>query len=186
VEPVCALILAGGQAARLGGAAKHALVVDGEPILARQLRVLAPRCDDVIVALAPGAAPIANVTCVHDDVAHTGPLAGIAAGLSAARAPWCFVIACDMPDITGALVDRILAARDPAVDAVGVRVDGLVEPLIGVMRVATARAQIARLVAAGVHKAGRLWEAPLRVAWIDDADPHALRNINSPADLRDR
>src|SRR5580698_8867875 len=92
VELVCGLILAGGQATRLGGAAKHALVVDGEPILARQLRVLAPRCDDVIVALAPGVAPIANVTCVHDDVADTGPLAGIAAGLSAARAPWCFVI----------------------------------------------------------------------------------------------
>jgi molybdopterin-guanine dinucleotide biosynthesis protein A len=186
VEAVCALILAGGQATRLGGAAKHALVVDGESILARQLRVLLPRCADVVVALAPGAPPIANVTCVYDAVAHTGPLAGVAAGLAAARAPWCFVIACDMPDITGALVDRILAARNPAVDAVGVRVDGVVEPLIGVMRVATARAQIARLAASSVHKAGRFWDAPLRIAWIDDADPRALRNVNSPADLRDR
>ena len=34
-----ALILAGGKATRLGGVAKHALLVDGEPILARQARV---------------------------------------------------------------------------------------------------------------------------------------------------
>ena len=168
------------------GAAKHALLVDGDPILTRQLRVLAPRCSDVIVALAPGAPAIANVTCVHDAVAATGPLAGVAAGLAAATSPWCFLLACDMPDITGALVDRILTTRADNLDAVGVRVDGRVEPLVGVVRVTAARLQLARLAAACVHKAGRLWDAPLRSAWIDDADPRALRNINSPADLHSR
>ena len=183
---VSALILAGGKAARLGGVAKHALIVDGEPILARQLRVLAPRCAEVIVALGAGAPAIAGVTCVYDAVALAGPLAGVAAGLCAARTAWCLIVACDMPDITDALVDRILAARAEHVDAVGVRVDGLVEPLLGAVRVTPARAHVARLIAAGVHKASRMWDTALRVAWIDDADPRALVNINSPADLRGR
>jgi molybdopterin-guanine dinucleotide biosynthesis protein A len=186
VSDVSALILAGGKAARMGGAAKHALVVDGETILARQLRVLAPRCVEVIVALGLGAPTIAGVTCVHDATSGIGPLAGLAAGLGVARTPWCLIVACDMPDITAALVDRILAMRRDELDAVGVRVDGLVEPLLGAVRVATVRDHVDRLVAAGVHKASRLWDTAMRVAWIDDADPRALANVNSSADLRGR
>jgi len=47
---VTALILAGGKATRLGGIAKHELVIDGATIFARQVAVLAPRVAELIVS----------------------------------------------------------------------------------------------------------------------------------------
>jgi molybdopterin-guanine dinucleotide biosynthesis protein A len=42
-----------------------------------------------------------------------------------------------------------------------------------------------RRIAAGDYKASRLLtDAQLRVDWIDDVDPAALSNVNSPEDLR--
>ena len=76
---VSALILAGGKATRFGGAAKHQLVVDGETIFARQVRVLAPRVAEILVS----GPTIEGYRTVRDVVEGAGPLAGIAAGLAA-------------------------------------------------------------------------------------------------------
>ncbi|MCA9674277.1 MAG: NTP transferase domain-containing protein, partial [Myxococcales bacterium] len=72
-------ILAGGRARRLGGIDKPRIAIDGRTIFARQLDVLAPRVDEVLVAIAPGAAPLAvpprwhdRVRFVVDDVADAG------------------------------------------------------------------------------------------------------------------
>ena len=44
---------------------------------------------------------------------------------------------------------------------------------------------VERRIAAGDYKASRLLtDEKLRVDWIDDADRQALRNVNSPEDLR--
>ena len=178
---VTALILAGGKATRLGGIAKHELIVDGEPIFARQVRVLAPRVDEIVVS----GAEVAGYRSVRDAVAGAGPLAGIAAGLAAAATPWLLVVAGDMPHLTGELIDALLARRGDALDAVGVRVRALPEPLLCVVH-ARARAAVERRLAAGRFKAsGLLTGEGLRVAWLDDPEPRALININSPADLRE-
>jgi molybdenum cofactor guanylyltransferase len=174
---VTALVLAGGRATRLGGVAKHALVIAGRTIFARQLAVLAPRVAEVVVS---GAA-IAGHRTVRDAIDHAGPLAGIAAGLAGVTTPWLLVVAGDMPYLTEALIDRLLAARRD--DAVGVRVRGLPEPLLCVLHARVAPV-IARRLAAGRFKAaGLLVDEGLRVAWLDETDPRALVNINSPEDL---
>jgi len=185
---VSALILAGGKATRFGGIAKHELVIDGQTIFARQVAVLAPRVAEILVS---SARDIAGYRTVRDAVPDVGPLAGIAAGLAACSTPWLVVVAGDMPHITGALVDQLIArARasvDPhasdSVDAVGVRRGGLPEPLVCVLHARTA-ASIARRIAAGDYKASRLFtDGELRVTWIDSADAAALANVNTPEDL---
>jgi molybdopterin-guanine dinucleotide biosynthesis protein A len=178
-----ALILAGGRATRLGGADKPALLVGGEPIFTRQVRVLAPRVSEVIVAANVASALYAGYRVVADAIEGAGPLAGIAAGLGAARTPWLLVVAGDMPDLAGALVDRMIAAA--AHDAVGIRIGGLPEPLVCALRVAAARPVLDAMLAEGVRKASALLtDRGLSVDWIDDADPAWVRNINTPADLR--
>jgi molybdopterin-guanine dinucleotide biosynthesis protein A len=185
---VSALILAGGKATRLGGIAKHLLVVDGETILARQTRVLAPRVAEILVSAHDD---VPGFSTVRDAVAGAGPLAGIAAGLAACPTPWLLVVAGDMPHVTGALVDHLIAATrdsvDPhaadALDAVGLRVGGLPEPLVCVLH-ARVLPVVERRLAAGRYKvSGLLTEEGLRVRWLTDADPAALRNVNSPEDL---
>lgn len=184
---ITALILAGGRATRFGGIAKHELVVGGATILDRQRAVLAPRVVEIVVS-APRDVP--GLRTVRDAAAGVGPLAGIAAGLGAARTPWLLVVAGDMPDLHGGLVDLLLA-RAMDCDAVALRIGGLPEPLLCALRVAPARAAVDAMLAAGRHKASRLLtDEGLRVAWIDEAEARAvdpelrgLRNVNAPADL---
>jgi molybdopterin-guanine dinucleotide biosynthesis protein A len=178
---VAALILAGGKATRFGGIAKHALVIDGRTILDHQLAVLAPRVAEVVIS-APVDVP--GFRTVRD-AAGLGPLAGIAAGLAAIAQPWTLVVAGDMPFITPALIDALLAARAPELDAVGLLVHDLPEPLCCVLHTRT-RAAVERRLAAHRYKAsGLLTDEGLHVRWLTDADPAALRNLNSPADMPD-
>src|SRR4051812_38952151 len=128
---VSALILAGGRATRMGGVAKHELVIGGETIFARQCRVLAPRVAEILVA-APG--DVAGYRTVRDPIEGAGPLAGIAAGLAATRTPWLLVVAGDMPGLSGELIDDLVAVDD-AHDAIGVRAGALPEPLLCTLHV---------------------------------------------------
>lgn len=177
--PISALILAGGKATRLGGFPKHRLVVAGRSIFERQCDLLAPRVAEILVS---GVA-IRGYRTVHDVRKDAGPLAGIAAGLAATRTPWLFVVAGDMPYLSGELADRMLAARTENIDVVGVRRAGLPEPLLCVIH-ARVREVAARRLAAGQFKAsGLLTDEGLAVAWLDDVDPRMLVNLNSPADL---
>jgi molybdopterin-guanine dinucleotide biosynthesis protein A len=176
---VSAIILAGGRATRFGGVAKHELVVDGETIFARQARVLAPRTSEILVS---SPRDIAGYRTVRDTVQGAGPLAGIAAGLAACRTDWLLVLAGDMPYITGDLIDALLAARRADIDAVGIRIDGLPEPLVCVLH-ARVLPIVERRIADRDYKASRLLTDELRVHWIDDAPRDAVRNVNSPDDL---
>jgi molybdopterin-guanine dinucleotide biosynthesis protein A len=194
---VSALILAGGKASRLGGIAKHELVIGGESILARQRRVLAPRVAEILVSLGSPAAPELSDShdghrTVTDAVDGAGPLAGIAAGLAAVATPWLLVVAGDMPDLHGPSIDLILDAARDGLDAVGVRIGGLPEPLVCVLHV-RAKAVVDRRLAAGRFKASGLFtDEDLQIAWVHERELRALdpelrgfRNINSPADLRE-
>jgi molybdopterin-guanine dinucleotide biosynthesis protein A len=104
--------------------------------------------------------------------------------------PWLLVVAGDMPYLHGALIELLLAAARPGVDAVAIRIGGLPEPLCGVLG-AAAGAAVTRRLAAGRLKVSGLWtDEGLRVAWLDEAavraiDPtlRGLHNINTAADL---
>lgn len=177
-----ALILAGGKATRLGGVAKHALVVDGETIFARQVRVLAPRVTEILVSCA---VDVPGHRTVRDAVPDAGPVAGIAAGLAAATTEWLLVVAGDMPELRGDLLDLLLAPTE--LDASGFRVGDLPEPLVCALRVAAFRPIVAAKLAAGDLRASRLLTGHPRVHWIDprglDPELRSLRNINTSADL---
>jgi molybdopterin-guanine dinucleotide biosynthesis protein A len=194
---VSALILAGGKATRFGGVAKHELVVEGRTIFERQVAVLAPRVAEILVSLgsstrsAPDIAG-ASIRTVRDAYEGIGPLAGIAAGLAACRTPWLLVVAGDMPYISAALIDQLIARAhssvDPhaadSVDAVGIRIDGLPEPLVCVLHT-RALPIVERRIAGSDYKASRLLtDENLRVDWFENADRAAVRNVNSPEDLR--
>jgi molybdenum cofactor guanylyltransferase len=185
---VSALIVAGGRATRLGGVDKRELVVAGTTIFERQCAVLAPRVAEILVS---SPRSIEGYRTVGDAAEGLGPLAGIAAGLAAATTTWLVVVAGDMPYLHDALIALMLGRTADAIDAVGIRIGGLPEPLCCVLRVASCL-PIAQHRIAGRHLkvSGLLTEERLRVSWIDEAelrqiDPElrALFNINAPDDL---
>jgi molybdopterin-guanine dinucleotide biosynthesis protein A len=184
---VSALILAGGKARRLGGMAKHAIVIDGKTIFERQVAVLKPLVADIMVS-AP--APIDEAYCtLPDTIEDAGPLGGIASGLCACMTPWMLVVAGDMPYLSPAVIELLCARAEG--DAVAFEIDGRPQPLLCALKQETFETVNAAFQA-GERKASRvLTDLGLAVTWIHEPelrliDP-ALRsfaNVNTPADLQ--
>ncbi len=102
------MILAGGAGSRMGRD-KLVLEVGGVPLIRRVHDVLASRCEEVLVAGAERMPVIPGAHCVPDRrPGRKGPLAGIEAGLAAARHRCVFVAAGDMPLLSEELVEFLL------------------------------------------------------------------------------
>lgn len=129
---VTGAILAGGEARRLGGINKALLPLgtgpDATP-LARILAVFEGRFADCIVAGGdPGDLSGLPVRHVADRRPGLGPLEGLRAALEATHTAFAFVCACDMPFLSGALID-FMAERARDGRALVPRRSGRVEPL---------------------------------------------------------
>jgi len=183
-DDLTACILAGGRARRMGGAIKPLLVVDGVTIFDRLVALLAPRAAEVVVAVAgPGPLTERGVRAVIDPVADAGPLAGLAAGFAASDRPWLLAVAGDMPSVSPAVLDLVLAGGGPDVDAVVPRIAGYPEPLLAAYGRGAAAAIAERLRDGRLRTQALLDD--LRVAWIEEAavravDPElaSFRNLN--------
>ncbi|WP_104116988.1 molybdenum cofactor guanylyltransferase [Arthrobacter sp. B1805] len=107
-----AVVLAGGRSSRLGGVPKAGLVLDGATLLERTCTAL--RQAESLTIVGPqgdASGPLAGEpSFVREEPAFAGPAAALVAGFAAGpvpRAPWCAVVACDMPRIAG-LVEALL------------------------------------------------------------------------------
>jgi molybdopterin-guanine dinucleotide biosynthesis protein A len=119
-----AIVLAGGDARRLGGVDKPMLDVDGVPMLARVLDAVAAAQVRVVVGPRraldpaprrtpeqPNRAADADLVWCREQPPGGGPVAGIAAGLPHTAAPTVVVLAADLPWIAPAIAP-LLAALD--------------------------------------------------------------------------
>ena len=181
-----ALLLAGGRSRRFG-TDKARAVVDGTPMLRRvyeTARALTPhvllsvRADgDFYFDLVPPEVPR-----LLDPVPEAGPLAGLVAGLRAARTPWLLALACDLPFLNEATLRRLLAACPSAVDAVvPVTSDGRRQPLCALYRVDAVRPVAESRLAAGRYALQALLDQ-LSIAMLAVPDV-PLHNVNTPDDL---
>jgi molybdopterin-guanine dinucleotide biosynthesis protein A len=107
--PFSGIVLAGGRATRMGGRDKAFVSVEGAPIFERIRRVIEPRVSEIVVVTPHGDRFPPDVRTSPDLLPDCGPLGGLHAGLSAAKHPYALVVACDMPFLSPALLDFILA-----------------------------------------------------------------------------
>lgn len=170
------------------GRDKLPLTVDGAPLIRRVHDVLASRCDEVLQV--GGTTRYLGVRFVSDlRPGAEGPLAGIEAGLAAARHESVFVAAGDLPFLPGDLVEHLLARLlEPNVLAVVPRYGG-VHPLCA----AYDRELLSAVGAAlddGVRSVRGFLEGLQTVRYVGEADLRRfgepdvfLMNVNSPVDL---
>ncbi len=124
------IALAGGMSRRLGRN-KALEPLGGKTLLQRVLDVLEEVCDEVLVVTAPGRElpPLwGKVRLVTDTFPGRGPLAGLHAGLTQARTPYSWAVACDMPFLNPGLL-LYLASLAPDYDAVVPVVSGMCQVL---------------------------------------------------------
>jgi molybdopterin-guanine dinucleotide biosynthesis protein A len=175
------LVLAGGESRRMGRT--KAWLEVGETTLLRWVAErLAPAFTEVMVSFAAPEQLELHVPyrVVFDRKASAGPLAGLEAGLSAARNEVIFAVACDMPYVTRELAEMAVAASSGS-DAAIPRVDGRPEPACAAFR-RSALHTITTALDAGRYRAADVAEQ-LDVAWLEGLDPDLFRSLNTPADF---
>ncbi len=160
-----ALILAGGDSRRMGQD-KAALLLDGQTLLDRAIAAMQQIFPEVIVSVRQPRAGV-ELPQVRDEVAASGPLAGLVAGLAQAETPWVFAVACDMPFLTPALVEGLATLRGQHQAVVPVA-DGHPQPLAAFY--ATNALETIRASLAGEDKSFRGALQKLDVRYVNEAE----------------
>ena len=186
---VSAAILAGGRATRFAGADKASLAVGRARIIDRQLAVLAAVSDDVrIVANDAGRYAGLGVRVIPDAIAGAGPLGGIYTALLDASHDRVLVIACDLPFVTAALLERLVteSGAGEEVDAVVPRSARGLEPLCALYSRRCATAARERIDRGALQVAGLLDAVRTRVLGPETLAPYdegaLFENVNTPHD----
>jgi molybdenum cofactor guanylyltransferase len=180
-------LVAGGRATRMGGLVKGLLLLDGEPIAARTLRLFRTVfADALVVANDPAPWVPLGAAIVPDALPGKGAPGGLHAALAAARTDWVFAAGCDMPFVSEAGI-AYLADRRADAEAVIVRFDGHLQPLHAFWS-RRALPTIERLLREGNPSFPRL-AAALNAHVVEedawrafDPDGRAFENANTPAD----
>lgn len=137
-----AIILSGGKSSRMG-TNKALLQINEKTMIERMTMELKRFFEEIIlVTNEPDDYRFLDLKMVSDLFPGRGPLAGIHAGLMASECEENFVVACDMPFVSGQLA-VVLVNKCRQYDAVVPVIDGKQHPLFAVFkkRIAEAAAQ---------------------------------------------
>ncbi|MDR9753971.1 molybdenum cofactor guanylyltransferase MobA [Pseudomonas sp. SZMC_28357] len=182
-EPTCSiLLLAGGRGQRMGGQDKGLVHWHGEPLIAHLHRKVRALSDDLIISCNRNLESYALYAdqLVHDDEGDfPGPLAGIRAGLKAARHSHLLVLPCDVPRITAELIDsmRNTAFQNPTLPLM-LRQGDHWEPLLCIIPVALGGA-FESAWAQGERSPGRVMRGLNATALQCPEDDPRLANLNT-------
>ena len=113
LQHMTGIILAGGRASRLGGINKAFIEIGGERLIDRTLRVYRSIFKEIIISTnSPLEYLEFDARIVTDIHRGKGPLGGIHAALLHATCEHAFVSACDMPYLSEAFIDHMIAQAD--------------------------------------------------------------------------
>jgi molybdopterin converting factor subunit 1 len=176
------LILAGGASSRMKRD-KATLEYDGKSQLDRAYELVARHLRQVYISVRESQvrdAARARYPLIVDAIAGEGPIVGIRSALAADKDAAWLVLACDLPFVTDAALEQLLAERDPTALATAFRSahDGLPEPLCAVWEPAAAAALAAHQATGAWCPRKFLMRHPVRL--LEPRDRRALDNVNTP------
>jgi molybdopterin-guanine dinucleotide biosynthesis protein A len=185
----CSLVILAGGLSRRMGHDKASLPAGDGTLIEHLARRLAPVVDEIIIAGGSVDPPFEGVRVVADHRPGLGPLAGLLAGLVAAKRRHVWVVACDLPDVEPAL-GGLLRARSGDYEAVVPRPDQEPEAVCA-LYVRELVPRIEALLESGQRSIKSLLDrsAVCYVASDElravDPELRSFRNINTPADYED-
>lgn len=187
-ESVTGVVLAGGEATRMGGSDKGLLPVLGRPMVEYVLGAIRPQVASVLISANRnlGAYGRYGVPVVADEqIGFQGPLAGVAAALKAARTAFLVTVPCDSPFVPGDLVRRLGRALESAdAELCVAHAGGRIQPVFALLRTGLL-GPLLEYLERGERKVDR-WFSERRMTTTDFSDaPDAFLNVNTPDDLRD-
>ena len=188
------VILAGGAGRRIGSE-KAFLEFFGSTMIERTAEIVGEVVDEVVVVARDeeqlerlrDIVPEARIVC--DSVGGFGPVAGLAAGMAAARGDYALAVGCDLPFLNPEVLDILFNLAEGYEAAIPAREGGFIEPLHAVYRTdpmvracETALAMDIRKIRAPL---GGLRAKYVSVELLRPVDPELLSlfNLNTEEDL---
>ncbi|MFC0398652.1 molybdenum cofactor guanylyltransferase MobA [Paraburkholderia rhizosphaerae] len=195
-DQITGLLLAGGRGMRMGGVDKGLQMLRGEPLALHVIKRLAPQTGPLLISANRNAERYAalgapfGATVIADTLPDfPGPLAGMLAGLRAARTGFMLSAPCDTPALPADLAARLADALDAAqadiatVATANARHEVSIHPVFALLRTSLAD-DLAVFLHAGERKV-RAWYARHRTVEVTFADERAFYNVNSLQELAD-
>lgn len=183
---VSAVILAGGQAQRMGSEDKGLLSFKGKPLVAQVLARIKPQADEVLISANRNTEAYAQFgyPVLKDDIqGFAGPLAGLHRAMRQAAHPLILCVPCDTPFLPVDLVVRLRDALIAEGAEIAVPVAGEhMHPAVMLCRRKLAP-DLESYLATGGRKV-RQWQATRKQAIVRFEEINAFLNINTPEQLR--
>jgi len=126
IEDCTAIILAGGESKRMG-LDKASLKLASDTLLNRSIRNMQPYFEHMIISVREPKENLLFPQLCDKGLGH-GPIVGLATSLECISTSWAFVIACDMPFVSSALITAMAEKRQHQ-HAVVPTINGMVQPL---------------------------------------------------------
>jgi molybdenum cofactor guanylyltransferase len=185
-EKITGVVLAGGQSRRMAQTDKGLQLLRGKPMIEHILARLVPQVDEVLINanLNINAYGRFGYPVISDRIAgFAGPLAGLHAGLGAARHELVVTVPCDSPFLPEDIVARLLAGLNAAnADLAVAKTFDQPHPVF-----CLARKQLLPNLSTYLAGGGRKfhgWYESLNVVKVQfDDQAEAFSNINTPEEL---
>ena len=180
------LVLSGGRSTRMRQD-KAVLAYAGETQLDRAVRLLRAKLGEVYVSVRADQATEptrARYPQVVDAGDVEGPIAGIRAAQAQDPAAAWLVLACDLPLLDEATLDRLIASRDATRAATAYRSsrDALPEPLCAIYEPGS-QGSLEAFLATG-RNCPRKFLINSDTLLLDQPNPRALDNVNTPTEFQ--
>jgi molybdopterin-guanine dinucleotide biosynthesis protein A len=128
---ITGIILAGGKSTRMGEN-KSFLILNGKPAIQNTVDLMKSVFSQVIlISNEPDLYEFLGVSQHVDIYKNVGPIAGIHSGLTNSHTRKSFIISCDIPLMTGRMIESIINYPSEA-DIVVPKADGFIQQLCGI------------------------------------------------------
>jgi molybdopterin-guanine dinucleotide biosynthesis protein A len=185
-KDVAAVILAGGMGRRVGGEDKGLIELNGKPLIAHVIDIIAPQVDTLVISANRNIEQyeaFSYPVITDRQEGFCGPLAGIDAAFAVTDKPYLLCVPCDTPLLPSNLLALLYTALQDSEYPMAIATDAQRQhPVINLMKRSVHEDVRSRL------KKGELklmkWIEATGYASVDFSEhPQLLSNLNSPEDL---
>lgn len=173
--------MAGGKSSRMGND-KGLLDFEGKPMVNYAIDLLTNYFKVLIVSSNNSDYKMFNLPVVADFHKNCGPICGLHAVLNHVETPHVFILSCDMPLMSGAVIENILRNFNEDEIVVPRLSDGKTEPLCAIYSL-NLLPKIEKQMLKGCYKMTELIKSSA-TKYVDFNDAAPFYNINYPNDLK--
>jgi molybdopterin-guanine dinucleotide biosynthesis protein A len=184
---ITGVVLAGGQARRMGGQDKGLIEVAGKPLVEYAIASMKEQLENIVInanrnkeLYSQYGFPVVS----DSDEGFNGPLAGMASCMKAVNTKYLLTVPCDSPLLPGDLVSRMLKAfEDNKADIAVADSGGRMQPVFSLISCSLLDS-LTRYLENGERKID-IWFQQHALVSVDFSDiPDTFINVNTPEDIK--